>query len=232
MEGVTILVGTLDPYKAAWPIFCHGMNKYWPDCPWPIKAATNHLGFPCGEGLKVGSYKNWTQNTLLSLQKIDDPVVFWMLEDTWLTGPPNTEVLKQFSQHILDGKTDYIRLINSQAVTSAGTASFDDRLLIFSDGSRYRTSLCPSIWNRQVFIDLLKEGESIWDFEVIGTARSKNYMFCYTAAWDWIYLPVVFPSKEWSCTPIARGKWTGMAKKYVEREGLSVDFSQQPISGI
>ena len=233
-DDVTILVGTLDPYKAAWPVFCHGINKYWPDCPWSIKAATNSLDFPCGEGLKIGTYKNWAQNTILSLQKIDAPVVFWMLEDSWLTDFPNTEALKQFTQHILDGKTDYIRLINSNAVTSARPAPFDNRLFIFSDNSRYRTSLCPSIWNKQVFIDLLKKGESIWDFETKGNARSKDYIFCCTEAWDWIYLPIVFPSKnsEWSRTPITRGKWTGMAKKYVEREGLSVDFSQHPISNI
>lgn len=234
MKDVTILVGTLDPYKAAWPIFCHGINKYWQNRIWPIKAATNYLDFPCGEGLKVGAYENWTQNTILSLQKIDTPVVFWMLEDTWLTGFPDTVALKQFAQHILDGNADYIRLINSKAVISAGPASFDNRLFVFSDNSLYRTSLCPSIWNRQVFIDLLKDGESIWDFETIGNARSKGYAFYCTVAWDWIYLPIAFPSKnsEWDCTPIARGKWTEVAKKYAGREGLYVDFSQQPINNI
>lgn len=234
MNDVTILVGTLDPYNAAWPVFCHGMSKYWPELKWPVKAATNGLDFPCGDGLKVGAYKDWAQNTRRSLERLDTPVVLWMLEDSWLTAVPDTEVLSQFAQHIVDGKADYIRLINSNAVTNAGLTSFDDRLFVFSKTSKYRTSLCPSIWNRQVFIDLLKQGESIWDFEVKGTVRSRDYMFCCTNAWDWIYLPIAFPSKnsEWSSTPITRGKWTGSAKKYVAREGLSVDFSQHPISGI
>ena len=234
MSDVTILVGTLDPYEAAWPVFCHWIEKYWPDCPWLIKAATNYLDFPCGEGLKIGAYKNWARNTILSLQRLDAPVVFWMLEDSWLTDFPNTEALKQFAQYILDGKTDYIRLINSKAVRSAGQASFDDRLFVFSDNSRYRASLCPSIWNRQAFIDLLKDGESAWDFEIKGSVRSRGRVFCCTLAWDWVYLPIAFPSKnsEWSCTPIGRGKWTGVAKKYVEREGLSVDFSRRPIDGV
>jgi len=232
MKDVTILVGTLDPYKEAWPMFCHGINKYWPDCPWPIKAATNHLDFPCGEGLKVGVYKNWTRNTMLSLQKIDTPIVFWMLEDTWLTDPPNTKVLKEFTQHILDGKTDYIRLVNSKMVENVGLASFDDRLFVYSDNSRYRTSLCPSIWNRQVFIDLLKDGESIWDFETIGNTRSKGRVFCHTIAYDYIYLQHTYPTKNsgWSSTPIRRGTWTNVAKEYMAREKLSFNLSHNPMT--
>lgn len=236
MKDVTILVGTCDYYQATWSAFCHGINKYWIDRPWPIKATTNYLDFPCGEGLKIGDDINWTKTVKLSLQKIDSPVVFWMLDDNWLTDFPDTVILEQFAQYIIDGKTDYIRLVNTKTVKSAGQTSFDDRLFIFSDDSKYRTSVCLSIWNRLVFIDLLKDVESAWDFEKFGPKRSRNYKFCCASSWNCEYIPHVEQhcalkrgeDKKWSWSPVHKGWWTESAKEYAMREGLSINFLQHP----
>lgn len=236
MKDVTILVGTFDYDRSTWHAFCHGVSKYWLDRPWLIKATTNYLDFPCGDGLKVGKDKNWASTTKLSLQKIDSPVIFWMLDDNWLTDFPDTPALTQFTKYISDGKADYIRLVNTKKVRGAGQASFDDRLFVFSDNSKYRTSLCLSIWNRQVFIDLLKEGESVWDFEKFGPARSKKYKFCCVYAWDCEYIPHVCQNctlerggkEKWLWSPLHKGSWTKAAEDYALQEGLSINFSQHP----
>lgn len=231
MNNVTILVGTCDRYGATWPAFCHGLNKHWADRPWPVKATTNYLDFPCGDGLKVGTDKDWATTVKLSLQKLDTTVVFWMLDDTWLTGSPDTTVLKQFVQCVLDGKLDYIRLIKTATAKSAGQTPFDKRLFFLKKTAQYRTSVAPSIWRRQTFINTLKEGESAWDFETIGSKRSTGHICCCPYFTDWDHLPHVAKPK-WGWGPVKRGLWTGDAKRYALQEGLLIDFQKQPKHGI
>ncbi len=97
--------------------------------------------------------------------------------------------------------------------------------------SPYRTSCKPSLWNKDVFLSLLKANESPWDFERYGLERSAKYTFL--AVKDWGHFPFVTkgdPSGNWKKSPLVKGKWTVSARDFCVQEGLEIDFSIHPVS--
>jgi hypothetical protein len=237
MPDVTVVVGTLDLYSAAWPVLCHGLHKYWPDCPWPIRFITNELYPPCGKAYRVGGDRHhWSRRMKRGLRQVSSSAVLWLTSDNWITDYINTDALMDFANYILSNKADHIRLYPGwDHDTAKGPFQHDPRLMVFTHDSPYRCSLKPSLWRRRTFLKLLEKGEEAWDFEIEGSKRSQELGDRFLAIKDWGYFPMVTrgdPSGDWVKSPLVKGRWTKAAQAYAEREGLDVDFSRHPMSEI
>jgi hypothetical protein len=84
-----------------------------------------------------------------------------------------------------------------------------------------------SLWRREVLKDLRRLGESVWQFELQGTVRSRKYKNTFLSIkrhGDDDY----YHGVRYVCTAINLGKWAWMAKDYAEKEGLQIDFSNLP----
>ena len=236
LDNVTVLVGSLDRYSGAWLPFCHGWRKYWSDCPWPMKFITNRKIAPCGESLMVGGDRDFSANTRRALDKVETPVVLWAQEEHWLTAPPDGAALADFAKVVLSGGADHIRLSSGWKgkVRAKGAYGLDSRLLVFTDDSAYRTAAQMAFWNVEVFKALLRPGESVWEFEVAGSRRSKHYADRFLCVREHKYVRYVLNTKDdtykspYDEGPITKGKWTAAAKRYAREEGLTVDFSRNP----
>lgn len=236
MTKVTVVVGTLDLYKDAWPAMCHGLKKFWADCPWPIRFITNDLRAPCGKSIKVGGdHTEWSKRMRRGISRMESPVILWLTEDNWLTGPVDTEALKDFVGHILVRGIHHIRLYPGWDHDKAeGEFPYDSRLLVFTKDSPYRFSLKPGFFRRAIFLELLKDGEMAWECEVNASKRSRRFKRTFMAIRDWGVFPIVTPGDPtgpWAKSPVVRGKWSLGAKQYAEKEGLEIDFSRHPVSG-
>jgi len=235
MTDVSIVVGTLDLYKAVWPLLCHSLNRYWSDCPWPVQFITNHLDSSCGMSIKVGGdHTQWSRRMIRGLKRIESPIILWLTSDNWLTDPVDTAALIDFAEYIEKGKAGHIRLYPGwNHDIAVGEFKHDSRLMVFADRSPYRASLKPGFWKRRIFLDLLVKGESPWDFERNASKRSRKYRGRFFAIKEWGCFPFVtetHPSGEWVKSPIAKGRWTKAAKAYCKREGLKIDFQKHPVS--
>jgi len=221
---VTVLVSSCDRYSEVWVPFCHGMSRYWPDCPWPLQFVTNSLDAPCGKTIKVGQDEGWTKTIRKGLEKTESPIILFLLEDYWLVGPVDTAALIEFASIIQRGGADYI-LLNVGSTASKGIFTGDDRLYVFADDSRYRTALQASFWHVETLVSLLRNGENCWQFENAGSKRSealvnrflgvrenRHFQYVQTGTLDWMQGPVV------------KRRWTSSAKRYVSREGLDLEI--------
>lgn len=235
-DGVTVIVGTLDIYAAAWPVLCHSFQRFWPDCPWRIRFITNFLDAPCGKAIKVGGdHTDWSGRMRKGLKRIRTPIILWLTGDNWLTAPPDVKAIRDFANLIKLGHIDHCRLYPGWNLDrSKGTCPHDSRLLVFTRKSPYRCSLKPGLWRTSTFLELLKDGESPWDFEK-GSARSRKYGDRFVATRDW-YLSFVTngcpDGHDWQKSPLVRGRWTKSAKRYCEREDLKVNFGKHPVDGL
>lgn len=236
MSDIVILVGSLDRYSAAWAPFCHGMRKYWPDCPWSIYFITNELAAPCGKSLKVGGDRDWSTNTRRALECIQAPVILFMLEEYWLYEQPNTGALMEFGDIVVRGEADHVRLVSSwsKKVREKGVYEPDPRLCVFADDSVYRATTQAGFWNRDVFLALIEPNETIWDFENKGSIRSQKYGGRFLCVAEHRYIHYVLNTKDstyrspYASSAIRKGKWSGAARKYARDEGLEIDFSREP----
>lgn len=231
MNDVAVVVGSCDKYSFTWPPLCHGLNKYWSDPPWPIHIVTNHLDAPCGQTLKIGDDPGWTGTARIALQTINKPVVLWLADDIWLTAPPKMQNLIDWADIILRGEADYIRL-NEGRDKGDGTFSGDPRLFIVSARYEYRASLQPALWSTSKFLELLgADRDSAWSFEIESSKLAWSNDGRFLAAKDSLTLRWPnFADPDWkNCqTPITRGHWTGAAKEYAKREGITIDWRSNP----
>lgn len=233
--NVTVVVGTLDLYSTVWQGLCHGLKKYWPDCPWPIVFITNNLDAPYGKAVKVGGdHTDWTGRMRRGLTQIKSPVILWLTSDNWITARPNVNALTDFVGHVLSDKAAHVWLYPGQdydIVRKPFTS--DARLMVITRESSCRCSLKPSLWRREVFLSLLKDSEWPWEFESNASLRSQKLRARFLTVKDWGYFPFVMvgdPSGDWIRPPVMGGHWTEGAQRYAEREGLRIDFAQHPIA--
>jgi hypothetical protein len=227
MSQVSILVSTHDRYRAVWPPFCHGLRKYWPDCPWPVWFVTNRLKSPCGLAVRTGRDANWTRMLRAVLERIDSPVILYLHEDYWLDAPVDTPALEAYASLVAQGKADYVGLYPSWSnpkVRRAGACQHDPRLSHYAPDSAYRTSLQAAFWRRGYFQGLLRDGESPWQFERNSNARVVDGGRHLCVEDDSAFHYPLRPKGG----PVYRGEWTRDAVVYAEREGLSIDFSRHP----
>lgn len=229
-DAVTIVISTWDGYACAWPPLCHGFEKYWPDCPWPIKFITNFLDPPCGEGLKLGEDTcDWSGTMRTVLDIVETPILLFMSEDAWLSGRVDSDAILDFAKFVLDEEVNYIRLSRARPSRVRHSFESDERLVVLVDGTQQCTSLQPALWRTSVFQSLLAEDETPWQFEGMAPHRSRGIPGFLTLGRNcqvFPYVSHVVPG--WKASPLRRGIWTESAKIYAQREGLKIDFSQQP----
>lgn len=227
---LTILVSSYDVFAATWPPCWHGLQKYWPDRPWPLRFITNHLDAPCGNPIKVGDDENWTQTTRIALQSVDTPYVFWMHDDCWICGPVDTPALIRWAKLMDTDGINYIKTAPSHNEPVDGTAPYGHGLVVSPKDYMYRTALGPALWRVAAFLDTLRDGESPWSFEVHGGIRAHGKILRAARTG---HFPYVHREKPyvWESEPVVRGMWQNAAHQYAEIEGIQIDFSKHPKPG-
>jgi hypothetical protein len=83
-----------------------------------------------------------------------------------------------------------------------------------------------ALWRSDVLSELLVPGESVWQFEVAGSRRSRCYgdtFLSVKAHGDDPYYWGVY----YVCTAVNAGRWSRAAKRYAAVEHVAVDFSQR-----
>ena len=227
MSLVSILVSSFDGLSDCWGPFCHGIAKYWPDCPYPAYLIANlkDLKDERVSAIKVGEDKGWSRNLSAALDQIDSRYVLYFQEDYWMTERVNTSAI-----------SDYVSIMDQQGLHYLRLLSFpmpdrdfpgDDRLGIIATEAPYRTSLQIALWRKDVLKELIDPSETPWDFEIKGTERSRRYGGTFLS---------VRPSGDdpyyhgirYVCTAVNRGRWSRQARLYAEKEGIDVDFSNLP----
>lgn len=218
-EGlVTILVYAWDPYQPAWPVFCYGLHKYWPDCPYPLVFLTNELEAPCGTTIKVGGVNNFYHKMVFALERIKTPFILFMHEDYWIKDFVCTENIEQYVSLLENGLAEYIRLIPIPPPDR--DFYLDKRLGIINTNSEYRISFMASLWRVSTLQDLMDPSLSLWEHEKYGTRLSASYGDRFLSVKKSSY------GIDYVVTAISNKLWSSAAYEYVEREGLLVDFDK------
>ncbi len=87
-------------------------------------------------------------------------------------------------------------------------------------GAPYRVSTQVTTWRRTGLLELLRDEESIWDFELKGSRRSDTRTGFY-CTWGQL--------APYGYHVVERGKWFRHEAARLSRIGVSCDFSARPI---
>jgi hypothetical protein len=227
MASVSILISSFDGFADCWEPVCHGFSRYWPDCPYPIHLITNQKPFSHQNVniIRLGQDYGWTRNLKIALEQIDSTYIIYFQEDYWINEIVNSIAIHQYILVMDEQCLNYIRLLAHPAPDHEFPKN--ERLGVLATDAPYRTALQAAIWRKEVLLDLLKEDESPWQFEVQGTIRSQKYEGTFLSVKKHEDDPYYYGIR-YVCTAINQGRWARIAKDYALREGLVVNWGNLP----
>lgn len=170
---IDTLILSCDRYSDLWNGFFFQFQKFY--------LKSGKVFFGCNEltpinfyGIEVsviysGKDMSWESSFRNILNQIDSEYLLVTLEDLYLSAPVNKVVLNEVQNLIQSGtKVNHVKVTD----TIKGGKQVGTYLSEIEQGTPYRVTLC-GIWRRKYLLDLLREGESPWDFEINGSGRSK-----------------------------------------------------------
>jgi hypothetical protein len=225
----SLLISSFDGYSDCWLPVCHGIRKYWSNCPYPVYLMTNTKPFkyPGVQTLTLGPDRGWSRQMLAALEQVVTRYVLYLQEDYWISDYVDTSRIVQYGNLMEREGLHYLRLLSKPEPDRDFPG--DPRLgVIDSARGSYRTSVQMTLWRREVLLELLEPSETAWQFEINGTERSRRYgdKFLSTKRYrdDDYYWGI-----RYLCSAVNAGRWFRAARTYARREGLSVDFTNLPM---
>lgn len=212
---LAIVVASCDKYSDLWDANFELFFKNWPDCPYPVYLVANHkcCEHPKVRTLLAGDDLDWSttiSRAIASLQQ--SHLLFWM-DDFFLVGRVDNIKIARLYKQVVEKSYAFLRLRPyppppNWSVEGVGKLSKE---------ANYRVSLPVTIWSVHTLRQIIKEGESAWEFEINGTERSRMLTGFYCTRDEMFnYLHGV-----------ERGVWMRPAAHELERLGYRLDYSRR-----
>ncbi|MEN9614143.1 MAG: hypothetical protein RLZZ347_450 [Candidatus Parcubacteria bacterium] len=219
-----VVVSSCDKYADLWEPFFTLFFRYWPDCPFPVHLISNTKVYndPRVKTVLVGDDKGWATNIKTILSQYTEEYVLYLQEDYLLQSKVDTKKIESVLSYMASNDIAVTRLIGLPDPTHPHNNPFG--LYEVKKGEPYRVSLQGSLWKRDIFLGLLKDGESGWEMEREGSVRSTFLNGTFLSARK--AFPVV---DYYYYTAIKKGKWMPGALRLLRREKIQVDPSQRGV---
>lgn len=215
-----VVISSCDAYSDLWTPFFNLFWKYWPDCPFPVYLISNFQTYshPRVIPLRIGDDRNWSYQMRAALSRLGTEHVLLMLEDYFLRRSVQ-------NQEVLTGLMT-LRRLGGSMLRLVPRPPPDEPVFGYPwigrirAGAPYRVSTQSAFWRRQDLMDLMRDGESIWQFEMEGSLRSDSPKGYYS-----VWKPVM----PYDHHVIERGKWFRNEAARFKQMGIGCDYSRRPI---
>ena len=219
IPSCAVLVMSCDKYRDLWRPFFTLFWRYWPNCPFPLYLGTTGETYNDERvtTIHAGDYP-WSKTFRLCLEQIDTDYVLLLLEDFFLDEPIATRDILEHLKLLHELRGTVLRLYPHPGP--------DAKLPPHSNIGRlhrlaeYRVSMQPAVWNRMELLGIVRDDESIWDFESKGTTRSQSSSHGFYSTYG-----AVLPYRH----VIERGQWFRSAAERYEKEQIGCDFAARPV---
>ena len=221
-DNLAVIVVSCDLYSDVWKPFFTLFFKYWNDCPFCLYLTSNFLQYPDSrvKTINLENDENWSSSLKKALKKINENYVMIILEDFLITHYVDTRQIKELWQYMLEKNAACLRLFPCPGPDKSCKDNPNVGLIV--KGAPYRSSTMVAIWDKEILLTLLQNGETAWEFELKGTKRTNNL--------DRPFLSVINsndPPIQYICSAIIRGKWIPELPAFFKKEGIHIDFSQR-----
>lgn len=217
----SLIVSTCDKYSDLWVPFFNLIDANWPDCPYKIFLITEDKVFDKTNVIstKIGSDLDWSSLLKSSLSFIDTPYVLLMLEDFFLRELVVTRKIDDALEYMIENSVDMLRLIPHQKPPGRRQSMALSFNVIPYD-ERYRVSTQAALWRLDTLQNLLKVGESAWEFELNGSKRSSLDK-------SKVFESVSYPILPYGHHVVERGRWFPWEKNRYKKMNIGCDFSKR-----
>jgi hypothetical protein len=178
-----ILIVSCDKYRDLWEPFFETFWQQWPDCPYPVYLQSNTVKYTGAHKSRVinlltGEDKNWSSSMHVTLPQIPQKYIFMWNEDLFFSSPVKTKSFERYFSYMKKLKAKHIHYRCIPATTKY-TEKGD--LGVYDRKMPYR-SIVMGFWDTQYLSQLILDGETPWQFEIMGSYRTSydDGFFCAT----------------------------------------------------
>jgi len=212
-----VLVLSCDKYSDVWPAFFRCFWENFPVGDWPVYLAstTKKYDDPRVISLFSGNDTDWSSSYKRILERIPEKKVFVILEDLLLCEKFDPTVLAAIAWFMSEKNANLIKYsANPAPDIPTGMPLIGECL----KGAPYRATVC-GFWDREYLLKLLIEGESPWNFEIMGSYR--------TAYSDGIYATTLPYCRNINL--IEKGRWVPESVDWAIQRGLPLTLEARPM---
>jgi len=215
-QNIAIVVLSFDGFKDLWQPFFDFFFDCWPDCPYEIYLLNNYKEYNDirVNNLLVGEDISWSHSLIKGLDKIQEERVFFIYDDCFFKKINIEQLCKYF---LLGVEND---LISLQLRPSSFVSKFGaNEPTLIPSRALYRNALFLNLIKRKHLLSILKPGESAWDFELNGNARSQEY--------NYFSIRRSFIDYDHG---IVKGKWFNVINKKLLKKGYKFEKLDRTMS--
>ncbi len=168
-----IVIFSCDKYLWLVPTFLHFYKKMWPDNPYETIVVTETKKLRGVNTFCAGKIP-WSDRAAKYLNSIDDEKFLLFLEEYILNTRVDNDEIKR-AENLCVNDIGCVRL---HAYNSWSSFLFDSKIKGYKEypiEQRYSVSHQSSIWQRRLFLDVLKQGETNWQMETEGSKRFPRF---------------------------------------------------------
>ena len=222
-SSVALVVSSCDAFFDAWRPFHAFFEKFWGDCPLDVFLLTNKLEIrsPRIRGIAAGEDRGWSSNLLFALEQIAHPYVLYFQEDYFLMAPVERAQLARDFSEAMEMEADSL-CFRARSKFDAGFQPLNERNGIVPLDSLGRTRCQVTLWKRSALQSILREGETAWNFEARGSARTQEMKILSYASRE--NAPI-----RYLMSAISRGLWMPEAIELCRSHGVTIDPFFRPV---
>lgn len=187
MVKISILICSSDRYKSLWNLNFDFLEKYWSDCPYQVYLGTDSLIYERSKTIinRKGQYLSWSSCLLEWINQIESEYVLLTLDDFIIRKKVSNYEIDYCLNFVISNNIDCLRLV---ARPKPFYQSKDESLFGQYDIQMpYLVSLQASLWKKDSLVSLIRERESIWEFEKYGSSRAREQKLVFYGVYKTIF---------------------------------------------
>lgn len=188
LPKLEIVVSSCDAYSDCWMPFFTLLNKFWPDCPYPITLISESKRYVNSSALRVETCtaseflgtksRYWGARLIECLKRKECDTILYLQEDFFLKDQVDDMLIAEFATFVSQMSWTHQESlhIGLSPMSSHGPFHLTEHPLLWEVGNRarYRFSLLPGIWRRSDLLYYLRPNETAWDFEECSHFRGSR----------------------------------------------------------
>lgn len=173
-KNYAILVISSDKYSDIWPTFFTCFKNNWPECNIPVYLGSNTTEYENSLGVITilsGKDLDWSSSLKKILKEVKEDYLFVILEDFLIISKVNEEEIIECFNYMINNNINHMHDMN---LGMKYDNEVDNNYGQYMTGAPYRANVF-GFWNKLCLMSILQEGESPWEFEIMGSYRSKTW---------------------------------------------------------
>lgn len=212
---IGIVVLSCDKYSDLWPPFFELFFRSWGGAPYPVYLLANQKKYSDARVkiLLSGEDTDWSSSIKICLKNIKHEYVWVIFDDVFFDKKIDWGKIQRLMDFLKEKKPSYLRF----RPVSKPDERIDRYFGRYKENTLYRTSVF-AIWNRDVLLEALKEGESAWEFEYNSPSRVLRLPNFYGVYEE--YIPYIHG--------VVKGLWLRSAVEKLKELGVTPNLSLRP----